>query len=265
MSEEPGVQGDAFDDAALRVETGGEFILDLEGFEGPLDLLLTLARDQKVDLTRISILQLANQYLDFIAQARGLKLEIAADYLVMAAWLAYLKSRLLLPEKEAGEKPTGEQMAAALAHQLRRLEAMREAGVRLLARPRLGRDVFPRGAPEPIPVVRRSRFDLSLYDLLKGYSNHRLRIRAGALRILPSELYSIDAAMARLTARLGEIADWEVMTRFLPPELAGGLIGRSAVASTLAAALELARQGKLKLKQLEAFGPIYLRGVKEAE
>ena len=140
------------------------FILDLKGFEGPLDLLLALARDQKVDLTRLSILELADQYLAFIARARRLRLEIAADYLVMAAWLAYLKSRLLLPEPEGEEEPSGEELAEALAHQLRRLEAMREAGARLMARPQLGRDVFKRGAPEPIPVVKNTRFDISLFN-----------------------------------------------------------------------------------------------------
>lgn len=236
-----------------------EFILDLEGFEGPLDLLLTLARNQKVDLTRISILELANQYLAFIQRVHWLKLEIAADYLVMAAWLAYLKSRLLLPEPEGEEELSGEALAAALQHQLRRLEAMREAGARLMARPRLGRDVFPRGAPEPMPVIRNTRIDVSLYELLKAYADHRTRHMANALRIEPLDLFSMEEALERLLGRVGKIPDWESLLRFLPPGLGSALRRRSALASTFAAMLELAREGKLEIRQLETFGPIYLR------
>lgn len=240
------------------------FILDLEGFEGPLDLLLTLARHQKVDLTRISILELADQYLAFIQRVRGLKLEIAADYLVMAAWLAYLKSRLLLPEPEGEDEPSGEEIAAALQHQLRRLEAMREAGARLMAQPRLGRDVFPRGAPEPMPVVRNTRIDVSLYELLKAYADHRTRQAVSALLIEPSDLFSIEDVLERLLGRIGGIQDWESLLQFLPPDLGAGLRRRSALAATFAAMLELARQGKLEIRQLETFGPIYVRSQADA-
>jgi segregation and condensation protein A len=241
------------------------FILDLEGFEGPLDLLLALARDQKVDLTRLSILELADQYLAFIARARRLRLEIAADYLVMAAWLAYLKSRLLLPEPEGEEEPSGEELAEALAHQLRRLEAMREAGARIMARPQLGRDVFKRGAPEPVPVVKSTRFDVSLFELLSAYANQTARHQAAALRIEPLEYASVEDAIQRLTAGMAGSIDWELLLDFIPPELSGGTPRRSAVASTFAAGLELARQGNIELRQLETFGPIYLRNVKEPQ
>lgn len=264
MSESPPTEGGVFEEPWARAE-GEAFILDLEGFEGPLDLLLALARNQKVDLARISILELADQYLAFIARARRLKLEIAADYLVMAAWLAYLKSRLLLPAAEPDEEPSGEQLAAALAHRLRRLEAMREVGVRLLARPQLGRDVFARGAPEPVAVLRKSQFEASLFDLLKAYADHKARRSAGTLRIETSEFYSIEDALRRLTERLRDMTDWELLIKFLPPDLAGGLVRRSALAASFAASLELARQGKIQLRQLEPFAPLYLRTVRGVE
>ena len=167
-------QTEAWETYRAPERTSGEpaLVVDVEGFEGPLDLLLALARSQKVDITRISILALAEQYLAFIEEIHRLRLEVAADYLVMAAWLAYLKSRLLLPETE-GEEPTGEEMAAELAFRLKRLEAMREASARLANRNRLGRDVFTRGAPEPVEVVRRSEFSATLYDLLSAYAARR--------------------------------------------------------------------------------------------
>ena len=157
------------------VAAPSELVVDLDGYEGPIDVLLSLARDQKVDLTKISILQLADQYLAFISAARQMRLEIAADYLVMAAWLAYLKSRLLLPEPQPEDEPSGAELAAALAFQLQRLEAMQQAGVRLMAGPLLGRDVFPRGAPEGLPLVSRFAYDATLYDLLKAYGDSRRR------------------------------------------------------------------------------------------
>jgi segregation and condensation protein A len=248
-----------FDQPERAPADGPELILDLEGFEGPLDLLLTLARQQRVDLTRISILELAEQYLAFIQRAKWLKLEIAADYLVMAAWLAYLKSRLLLPEPEAEEEPTGEELAAALQHQLRRLEAMREAGARLMARPRLGRDVFARGAPEPMPVIRHTRIDVSLFQLLKAYAEHRSRHESQTLHIEPSDLFSIEDALERLVGRIGRIADWESLRSLLPAGLGSPLRRRSALAATFGAILELARQGQMEIRQLETFGPIYVR------
>jgi segregation and condensation protein A len=242
----------------LRVP-GEELVVDLDGYEGPIDVLLALAREQKVDLTRISILQLADQYLAFIAAARQLKLEIAADYLVMAAWLAYLKSRLLLPEPQPDDEPSGQDLAAALKFQLQRLEAMQQAGARLIARPQLGRDVFRRGAPEGIPVVRHKVYDVSLFELLKAYGEGRARADSAVLHIEPTELYSMDDALHRLQSYLGRVPEWRTLASFLPPNLRLGLIGRSAIAATFAASLELVRDGRLQLRQDKAFGPIYLR------
>ncbi len=234
-------------------------VLDLEGYEGPIDVLLQLAREQKVDLTRISILALADQYLDFVSRARRLHLELAADYLVMAAWLAYLKSRLLLPEPSDDEEPSGAEMAAALKYQLQRLEAMQEAGARLMVRPRLGREIFPRGEPVPLRVVAATTYEVSLYELLQAYGRIRSRVGGAPLRVDPDQLYSVDEALQRLGKLLGATPRWQTLTSFLPPDLRGGLLGRSAVASTLAATLEMSRQGELQLRQDGPFQPIYLR------
>jgi len=238
---------------------GAELVVDLEGYEGPIDVLLSLAREQKVDITKISILRLADQYLAFIAAARRLSLEIAADYLVMAAWLAYLKSRLLLPQPAEAEEPSGEEMAAALAHQLLRLEAMQKAGQKLFARDLLGRDVFARGAPEGLPRVLVPVYEATLYDLLKAYGEERARKEFGVLHIEAPELYSMDDALQRFERLLGRMPDWRTLVSFLPRGLAPGLVQRSAVAATLAASLELVRSGKLQLRQDKPFGPIYLR------
>ena len=247
--------------AAERAGPRGErLVLDLEGFEGPLDVLLDLARDQKVDLTRISILQLADQYLAFIASATDLRLELAADYLVMAAWLAYLKSRLLLPQSGSDEEPSGPEMAAALRFQLRRLEALRAAIVRLMARPRLGQDVFPRGETEEIGLFPTPVYDVSLYDLLKAYADHKRRTGRHTLRIEPMQLYSVEDALRRLTAWLGSTPDWRTLSSFLPTRLKEGMDPRSVLAATLAASLELARSGKIALRQDAPFGPIFIRG-----
>ena len=240
-----------------------ELVVDLEGYEGPIDMLLTLAREQKVDLTKISILALADQYLTYITAARRLRLEIAADYLVMAAWLAYLKSRLLLPEPAPADEPSGADLAAALTHQLQRLEAMQQAGARLMARPQLGRDVFARGAPEGLPRVLRPIYDATLYDLLKAYGDQRQRKENAVLHIEPPELYSMDDALQRLSRLLGRMPEWRMLMSFLPPGLRGGIVERSAVAATFAASLELVRAGKLQLRQDSAFGPIYLRSLPE--
>lgn len=234
--------------------------LDLQGFEGPLDLLLALARDQKVDITKISILQLAEQYLAFIARARTLRLELAADYLVMAAWLAYLKSRLLLPRDESADEPSGAEMAAALTFQLKRLEALREAAGRLMARPQLGQDRFVRGAPDLAPVVSDTVFEVSLFDLLSAYARNRQRTGHSVLRIVePAELLSVEEARERLKALLGNLPDWTDLVTFLPEELREGLTVRSAVASTLVASLEMARSGDLQIRQDRSFGPVLLR------
>ncbi|MEI8393474.1 MAG: ScpA family protein [Rhodospirillaceae bacterium] len=237
-----------------------QLVLALDGFEGPIDLLLTLARDQKVDLTRISILQLANQYLDFVAAARRVRIELAADYLVMAAWLAYLKSRLLLPEPEGtDEEPAGADLAAALAFQLRRLEVMREMGAKLIARPRLGRDRFPRGAPEGLAIEKNAVFQVTLYDLLKAYGEHRQREEAATLTIRPIDLYSLDEALQRLNELLGELPDWATLASFLPARSSNSLLGRSALAAHFAATLELVKAGRIEVRQDGAFAPLWLR------
>ena len=234
--------------------------LDLQGFEGPLDLLLALARDQKVDITKISILQLAEQFLAFIARARRLRLELAADYLVMAAWLAYLKSRLLLPRDDSADEPSGAEMAAALTFQLRRLEALREAAGRLMARPQLGRERFVRGAPENTAVVSSTVLEVSLFDLLSAYARNRARTGNTVLRMAePAELLSVEEARERLKALLGNFPDWTELAAFLPAELREGLTMRSAVASMLVASLEMARAGEVQIRQDRAFGPVLLR------
>lgn len=254
---------DDFEEAREPAADGpaSPFVVDIDGFEGPIDMLLTLARDQKVDLTQISILQLADQYLAFIARLRGADLELAADYLVMAAWLAYLKSRLLLPAMAGEEEPSGEEMAAALAFQLRRLEAMQEAGSRLVSRGRLGRDFFPRGRPETFAAAGRTVFEVSLFDLLKGYGDLQRRISGQTLRIEDLGLYTVEDALIRLQRLLGTTPDWQNLARFLPKGMTDGPAVRSAVATTLAASLELAREGKLRLRQSGTYGPIYLRAV----
>jgi segregation and condensation protein A len=240
----------SFEEDRQEVAPNGlDFRLDLDGYEGPIDVLLQLARDQKVDLTHISILELAEQYLSFVRAARHLRLELAADYLVMAAWLAYLKSRLLLPEEESGEEPSGAEMAAALRFQLQRLEAMQEAGQRLMARPQLGREFFARGAPEPLKVVSHTTFDATLYDLLQAYALQSAKVEASDLHIPPTELYSVDDAIHRLRRLLGHVPSWRVLSSFLPSELEGTLLWRSALATTFAASLELCREGELKIRE----------------
>lgn len=242
-----------------RASRGDELVVDLDGYEGPLDVLLALAREQKVDLTRISILALADQYLVFIATARRLQLEVAADYLVMAAWLAYLKSRLLLPEPPGPEQPTGDELAAMLTHQLQRLEAMRGAAARLMALPRLDRDVYGRGAPEGLPRRLIPHYEATVLELLRAYGDLRQRKENAVLRIAPSELYSIEEALERLQRMLGRVPEWRSLVSFLPAALGHGLVERSAIAATLAASLELARAGKLELRQDRSFGPVFIR------
>ncbi|NQV81063.1 MAG: segregation/condensation protein A [Alphaproteobacteria bacterium] len=262
----PPVQpSDAFDqgldEAAANAEERQPLVVDLDGYEGPLDVLLVLARGQKVDLARISILQLAEQYLAFIEQIRGIKLEVAADYLVMAAWLAYLKSRLLLPPEENGdEELSGPEMAARLAFQLQRLQAMRDVSAKLMARDRLGRDVFSRGAPEGIRVIRKSVYQVSLFELLKAYGDFKLRGKSNPLTMRTSVIHSIEEAVRRLERVLGKMPNWTRLESFLPQSLSSPAERRSAVASTFAATLELVKRGDLRLRQGEAFGPLYLMG-----
>ena len=249
-------------EAYAALDRGNEeptLVVDVDGFEGPLDLLLELARAQKVDITRISILALANQYLAYIEQIRSLRLELAADYLVMAAWLAYLKSRLLLPEIDDGEEPTGEELAAELAFRLRRLEAMRDAAARLANRDRLGRDIFARGAPEPIEIRRRSEYSATLYDLLSAYAAQRQEKAIAIVTIGAREVWSLQDAREALGRMVGRVADWTPLEALLTPYLAQLGMRRSVTASAFGASLELVREGKLELRQTEHFTPIYVR------
>ena len=231
--------------------------IDIDGWEGPLDLLLALARAQKVDLREISILALVEQYLDFIANAKALKLEIAADYLVMAAWLAYLKSALLLP-KDPEVEPSPEELAFRLQMRLQRLQAMREAAARLMARDRIGRDVFARGAPEGLRVVRKSAWDVDLFELIAGYGAVMARSRPVVHQVMRRPVMSLDDALARLSTMLGTAVDWARIETFLP-RIADPTLRRSALASSFVAALELAKQGKAELKQDAPFAPLFVR------
>jgi segregation and condensation protein A len=238
---------------------GAALVIDVDGFEGPLDLLLTLARTQKVDLRRISVLALAEQYLAFIAEARTLRIELAADYLVMAAWLAYLKSRLLLPPDPKGEEPAAEDMAAALALRLERLQAMRDAAARLMARDLLGRDVFARGAPEVVTEATRTTYTASLLDLLQAYARIRTRDEFRPWAFDRRDVYTMEEALDRLRAMVGAVADWTPLEAWLPEGWATPARRRSATAATFAAALELARQGRIALRQEAPFAPLSIR------
>lgn len=240
-------------------------IVDLGAYEGPLDVLLALAREQKVDLTRLSILALADQYLAFVERVKRQRLEIAADYLVMAAWLAFLKSRLLLPAPPETPKaePSAVEMAEALAFQLRRLDAMRAAGDRMMALPQFGRQVFGRGDPEGLRVVRKPVYAVAYYDLLKAYGDLRARKESRVLTIAATELHSMEAALDRLATMLGRMPDWTTLQAFLPSSLGGGVVGRSGIAATFAASLELVRTGRLQIRQEQNFGPIYVRRAPE--
>lgn len=231
--------------------------IDIEGWEGPLDLLLALARNQKVDLRQISILQLVEQYLAFVNQARELRLELAADYLVMAAWLAYLKSALLLP-RNPEETPSPEELALRLQLRLERLNAMREAGARLVARDRLGRDVFLRGSPEGLRVVRKGRYEAEIYDLIAAYGRISARTRPVMHVVAQRDVMTLEEAIDRVSALIGARIEWSTIESFLP-EGASGTYRKSALASSFVAALELARQGRLELRQKSAFAPLYLK------
>jgi segregation and condensation protein A len=245
------------DAAAIEAET---LNVAVDGFEGPLDLLLTLARTQKVDLAKVSVLQLAEQYLSFVEKARVLRIELAADYLVMAAWLAYLKSRLLLPKEEDEEGMSGEDMAAHLAFQLERLEAMRRVAAQLMGRDQLGRDFFRRGMTEAVTVKRQTTWNASLSDLLKAYSNVRTREEYKPLNFDPREVFSVEAALERLKSLVGSVPDWSTLVSFLPEgwnlEPAKR---RSAIASSFTAMLELAKRGEVEIRQDKTFAPIFLR------
>ena len=272
--ETPGMPRDA---AATRGATGAEFeaweaaedavgteqalVVSLDGFEGPLDVLLALARTQKVDLAKISVLALAEQYLLFIAEARKLRLELAADYLVMAAWLAYLKSRLLLPREAVVEgQPSGEELAARLAFRLKRLEAMRNAAAVLMTRKRLGRDIFARGMPEGMRTIRVRQYTGVIYDLLKAYAEQRRRTTKRVHVVHRRTVWSIKEARQRLEALIGEwTGEWLQLSNYFEQYLASPEVAKTAVASSFGATLEMAREGLVEISQAEPFAPIYVR------
>lgn len=236
-----------------------QLTLDLEGWEGPLDLLLTLARAQKVDLRHISILALVEQYLRYIHQRQTLALEVAADYLVMAAWLAYLKSALLLP-RAAEDEPDPEEMAMRLQRRLERLAAMREAGARLMARDRLGRDVFVRPRPEGLRTLRRSKWQAEIYDLIAAYGQINARNRPVMHVVADREVMTLEAALERVSRLVGTRVDWSVLESFLPD--GSGRLRKSALASSFLAALELAKQGRVELRQHAPFAPLYVKALR---
>ena len=235
-------------------------IVDVDGFEGPLDLLLTLSRTQKVDLRRISILRLAEQYLAFVEEARTLRLELAADYLVMAAWLAFLKSRLLLPPDPEDEGPSGEDLAAHLAYQLERLQAMRDAAARLMARDRLGRDRFARGLPEDVTRVRQVRYTATLLDLMRAYARIRTKDEFRPYAMDRVDVMTLEQALDRMRGLIRFAGDWVDLAAWLPDGWgAEPARRRSAVAAHFAASLELAKEGRIDIRQETTFAPIRVR------
>ena len=236
-----------------------DLIVNLSGYEGPLDVLLIMAKSQKVDLMKISILQLTEQYLVFIAEVRKKNLELAADYLVMAAWLAYLKSNLLLPREETGEELTAEQMAERLKFQLKKLEAIRQVSEKLMNLPVLGTNFFNRGMPEGIRLIRTPEYYLSLYDLLKSYANQRYKSAYSSIVIERPAVYAMEEALVRLQRMVGTAFEWTKLENFLPPEFSKGKNARSGVAGTLAAAMELVKEGVLEVQQLAPFGPVFIK------
>ena len=235
-------------------------IVDVDGFEGPLDLLLTLSRTQKVDLRRISVLHLARQYLAFVEQAKALRLELAADYLVMAAWLAFLKSRLLLPPDPAEDGPSGEELAAHLAFQLERLQAMRDCAARLMGRDRLWRDFFARGLPETVTRHRETRYSATLLELMQAYARIRTRDEFRPFVMDRDAIFTMEQALERLRGRIGFAGTWTDIVSYLPEGFTTDPVRRrSATASTFAAALELVKEGRAELRQAESFAPLELR------
>ncbi len=250
-----------FDNTVGEERALGEpaMIVDVEGYEGPLDLLLALARQQKVDLSKISILALADQYLAFIEAARKLRLELAADYLVMAAWLAYLKSRLLLPDTAPQEGPTAEDMALALAKRLRRLEMLREFAAKMMERPQLNRDIFARGNPEPIAEIKQPEWTATLYDLLTAYAQQRQRTALSRVRFQKRTVWSLAEARGALERLIGQSVEWLRVDEFLIQYVVEPSLAATVFASTFASALELVREGVAEIHQKESFAPIYMR------
>jgi segregation and condensation protein A len=260
-NQQPAPAFEGWDDADEAPRAGEALIVNLDGFEGPLDLLLALARTQKVDIARISVLALAEQYLAFVNRALKLRLELAADYLVMAAWLAFLKSKLLLPRDEGtAEEPSGEELAARLAFRLQRLEAMRNAAAKLMTRKRLGRDVFSRGSPDGTRTIRVRKYTAMIFDLLKAYADQRKRT-VKRVHVVPRRtVWSIKEARERLETLLGqETGDWVQLEGFLRQYATVPDIARTARASSFGASLEMAREGLVELSQAAPFAPIYMR------
>jgi segregation and condensation protein A len=234
-------------------------VVDVQGFEGPLDLLLHLARTQKVDLAKISILALTEQYLEFIEKARQLRLELAADYLVMAAWLAYLKSKLLIPQQDDQDGASAEELAAILQFRLKRLEAMRDAANRLADRNRLGREFFARGMPEAVVVERKSLYSASLFDLLSAYASQRQRNTITNVQIAKRQVWSLKEARSILVRMIGSVGDWACLDAYLLEYIADPEDRRSALASSFAASLEMVREGVMEIRQEKTYAPIYMR------
>lgn len=256
--------------AMEEISEADRLLLNIDGYEGPIDVLLDLARNQKVDLAKISILQLARQYLDFIERAKTHNLELAAEYLVMAAWLAYLKSRLLLPKQDNEDGHTAQEMAEALQFQLRRLESMRNAAKKLMELPQLGEKIHARGMPEGLHVVFDTKWDVQLIDLLKAYGDINRRKENSTYDLPEFRLMSTEDALGRLMRMLGNLPKtgiqsvWATLHSFVPENLTDKLYARSSLASTLTAGLELAKQGKLEIRQDGPFRPVYIRTLGEA-
>ena len=244
---------------ADRTSGDPAFLVDLDGFEGPLDLLLELARRQKVDLSRISVLALAEQYIAFIEQARALRLELAADFLVMAAWLAFIKSRLLLPAPPSTQGPGAEELADALASKLRRLEQIRKAAERLMQAPQFGRDIFGRGSPEAIAVSVETTYEANIYDLLAAYARQRQKQALSRVTFKARVVWSLAEAREALRRLMGIAGEWTDLDSWLISYCADDKQRRTARASTFSASLELVREGKIELRQSEAFAPIFVR------
>jgi segregation and condensation protein A len=259
VPDQPATEG--FDaDAVAQRRADEALIVDVEGYEGPLDLLLMMARTQKVDLMKISVLRLAEQYLTFVEEARALRIELAADYLVMAAWLAYLKSRLLLPPDPEADGPSAEEMAAHLAFQLERLEAMRQVSEQLMGRERLGYTRFARGAPETVARKRKTQWQAGLIDLMRAYARMKTKDEFRPFAFDRTDIFTMEQALERLRRLIGYVGEWTDLASFLPEGWGQDRSRRrSATAATFAASLELARQGRLEIRQADTFAPISFR------
>ena len=264
QTEGPDIDGpdiDDWEDQSVEARLAAEaLIVDVDGFEGPLDLLLSLSRTQKVDLRKVSVLQLAEQYLGFIEKAKELRLELAADYLVMAAWLAFLKSRLLLPPDPTEDGPSGEELAAHLAFQLERLAAMREVSAKLMARDQLGRDFFARGIPEDVTRIRRVTYTATLLDLMQAYARIKTKDEFRPFVMDREKVFTMEQALERMRGLIGFAGEWSDLTSWLPEGWESDPVKRrSATAATFAASLELAKAGQIELKQGDVFAPIQIR------